>query len=397
MEIETPKVYKPIFQPKRYKVISGGRGSAKSETVARFLVALSATQKNKRILCTREYQNSITDSVYRTIKDIIDFYKLPYFEFTKVSIKHQLTNSEFIFKGLQDMNGIKSIKGITHCWVEEAQSLTQNSIDILTPTIREPNSEIIFTFNRDNEDDPVWTNFCNKERDDVWHLHTTYRDNKFFPEVLRREMEYCKINDYQKYLHVWEGDANFIKESQIFKGKFTVQDFETMSLENTYQNRYFYGADWGFANDPTTMVRCYIHDMNLYVDQEVWGVGVELDEIPQLFDAIPESRIWQIKADCSRPETISHIAHKGFNIVAAEKWSGSIEDGIEYLRSFKQIIIHPRCKHTADEFKLYSYKLDKNTNEVLPIVVDLNNHCIDSLRYALDMYIKKEVSIYDSY
>ena len=105
------------------------------------------------------------------------------------------------------------------------------------------------------------------------------------------------------------------------------------------------------------------------------------------YDSVPESRKWIIKGDCSRPETISHIKHKGFNISAAKKWQGSVEDGIAYLRGFKQIIIHPRSKHTAEEARSYSYKTDMLINEVLPIIEDKNNQCWDAVRYSLDGYI----------
>ena len=125
-------------------------------------------------------------------------------------------------------------------------------------------------------------------------------------------------------------------------------------------------------------MRCFIHDKKLYIDYEAYGVGVEIDELPQLYRSVPESDKWPIKADEARPETISYLAKRcGFNISGAKKWKGSIEDGIAYLKSFDKIVIHPRCKHTADEFRLYSYKIDKVTNEILPVVLDKSNHCVN--------------------
>jgi phage terminase large subunit len=109
-----------------------------------------------------------------------------------------------------------------------------------------------------------------------------------------------------------------------------------------------------------------------------------------------ESYRWKIKADCARPETISYLANLNYNVVGAKKWSGSVEDGIEYLRSFKKIIVHPRCTNTAIEFRRYTYKIDKRTNDILPIVNDDYNHCIDAIRYALDDLIKHNVTIYDN-
>jgi len=141
--------------------------------------------------------------------------------------------------------------------------------------------------------------------------------------------------------------------------------------------------------DPTALVRCYIKGNILYVDREAYGAGVELDELPQLFDSIETSRKWPIYADSARPETISYMKRQGFKIMPAKKWAGSVEDGIAILKSFDKIIIHPRCVHAADEFYKYSYKVDKNNGDVLPVIIDANNHILDSLRYSLDGYIHR--------
>lgn len=141
--------------------------------------------------------------------------------------------------------------------------------------------------------------------------------------------------------------------------------------------------------DPTALVRCFIRGNVLYVDREAYGVGVELDETPQLFDSIETARRWPIKADSARPETISFMKRRGFKIEPAKKWAGSVEDGIAILKSFDKIIVHPRCVHAADEFYKYSYKVDKNNGDVLPVIVDANNHIIDALRYSIDGYIHR--------
>ena len=106
------------------------------------------------------------------------------------------------------------------------------------------------------------------------------------------------------------------------------------------------------------------------------------------YPGIPGAREWPIKGDNSRPETISFLRRQGFNIDAADKWQGSVEDGITHLRGFEEIIIHERCKHTAAEARLYSYKVDKLTREILPVIVDKHNHCWDAIRYSLDGYIQ---------
>ena len=372
----------------RYKVAYGGRGSGKSYNFGQALI-IRALRENTRILCTRQLQTSIANSVHKLLCDIIHNLKLDdYFTITRDGIRCY-NGSEFIFKGVQNnINELKSIEGINICWVEEAQSVSRDSWDVLIPTIRRDNSEIWVTFNPDREEDTTYQLFVANKRDDCHSVLMNYTDNPFFPETLRKEMEYCKRTDYGKYEHIWLGKTVINTDAQVFHDKFEVKEFETPD-----NARFFFGADWGFAKDPTTLIRCYVQDRCLYIDYEAYGVGVELDEIPQLFDSVPESRKWKILADSARPETVSHIKQKGFNIESCPKWQGSVEDGVEFIRSFERIYIHPRCPHTYNEFKFYSYKQDKNTGEVLPILLDKDNHCIDGLRYSLNSYIQKDISI----
>lgn len=389
MNIEFPeKLLFYITEKKRYKVSYGGRGSSKSWTAGRGLV-LRAMQSKIRILCTRQLQTSIKDSVHKLLCDTIYALKLEqYFDITRDTIRCH-NGSEFIFKGLQNQtNEIKSIEGIDICWVEEAQSVSEESWAILIPTIRKENSEIWITFNPDREEDATYQRFViNPPPDSIVQL-VNYYDNPWFPEVLRKEMEYDKQVDYAKYEHVWLGKTVLNTEAQIYHNKFELKEFVTP--ENV---TFYYGADWGFANDPTALVRCFIQDQCLYIDYESGGIGVEFEELPALFEKVPESRKWEIRADCARPETISYMSRQGFRTVACPKWKGSVEDGIEYIRSFRRIYVHPRCKHTYEEFKFYSYKVDKNTGDILPVVLDKDNHYMDALRYALNPYIQKNISI----
>ena len=389
MNIEFPeKLLFYITEKKRYKVSYGGRGSSKSWTAGRGLI-LRAMQSKIRILCTRQLQTSIKDSVHKLLCDTIYALKLEqYFDITRDTIRCH-NGSEFIFKGLQNQtNEIKSIEGIDICWVEEAQSVSEDSWAILIPTIRKENSEIWVTFNPDREEDATYQRFVvNPPPDSIVQL-VNYYDNPWFPEVLRKEMEYDKQVDYAKYEHVWLGKTVLNTEAQIYHNKFELKEFATP--ENV---TFYYGADWGFANDPTALIRCFIQDQCLYIDYESGGIGVEFEELPALFEKVPESRKWEIRADCARPETISYMSRQGFRTVACPKWKGSVEDGIEYIRSFRRIYVHPRCKHTYEEFKFYSYKVDKNTGDILPVVLDKDNHYMDALRYALNPYIQKNISI----
>ena len=374
----------------RYKVSYGGRGSAKSWSYAKALI-IKALTENCRILCTRQLQTSIKDSVHKLLCDTIERMDVSdKFEITRDTIRCIKTGSEFIFKGIQNnINEIKSLEGINYCWVEEAQSVSSDSWETLIPTIRQDNSEIWVTFNPDKEEDATYQKFVVNPPPNAIIKKVNFDDNPYLTKTLREEMEYCKQVDYGKYEHIWLGNTVIATEAQIYNGKFELKEFETPEKVT-----FYYGADWGFANDPTAVIRCFIKDQCLYIDYESGGVGVEFEELPALFNVIPEAQKWVIRADNARPETISFMKRKGFRIEACPKWKGSVEDGIEYIRSFRRIYVHTRCKHTYEEFKFYSYKQDRITSDILPIVVDKNNHYLDALRYALNPYIQKDVSMF---
>lgn len=407
-ELQFPRKLQCLFRPARYKVFHGGRGGAKSWGIARALVMLAATKK-LRILCAREVQNTMRDSVHKLLKDQIEALGLlPWFTITENSIRSSV-GSEFIFKGLRyDVQGVKSTEGIDICWVEEAQTVSADSWDVLIPTIRKEGSEIWVSFNPYENSDPTYQRFVVSPPDGAVVVSINYDDNPWLPKTLRDEMLYCKRVDYDAYLHIWKGHPKTISEAVIFSGKYRVDAFDDELWRQA--DRLFFGADFGFAKDPSTLIRSFILGNKLYIEHEAYGVGVELDDLWKMYagkdgatpeqlerwkpgddvkyPGIPGAREWPIKADNSRPETISYMRRQGFNIDAAEKWPGSVEDGIAHLRGFEEIIIHERCKHMADEARLYSYKVDKKTNEVLPVIVDKHNHCWDGVRYSLDGYIQ---------
>lgn len=393
-QVERPKVnvrfppkLKFLFKPRRYKVAHGGRGSAKSWNFARALIT-RAYDRKIRVLCGREFQNSIKESVHHLLESQIDLMGLtPYFRVTDSTITSH-TGSEFIFTGLRNnATKIKSLEDCDICWVEEAEKVSDRSWEILIPTIRKPGSEIWITFNPDSEDDPTYKRFVKNPppESECIVVKMSWRDNPWFPEELRREKDYLASVDVAAYQHVWEGECRTNSDIQILAGKYSVADFTPgKDWDGPYQ-----GADWGFAVDPTTLVRCWIHERKLYVEYEAYGVKVDLDDTPELFDRVPNARLYRTRADCARPETISHMQRHGYpEIVAVNKWDGSVEDGIAILRQFEEIVIHPRCIHTIEEARLYSYKTDRLTGDVLPEVEDKHNHCMDAIRYALEPIIK---------
>ena len=381
--IRIPSAFKILSaKGKRYKVLYGGRGSGKSWACARVLLGLGF-EKPIRILCAREIQRSISDSVHKLLCEQIEQMGLGgFYSITRDAIRGE-NGTEFLFKGLRaNPQEIKSMEGIDICWVEEAQAVSAESWDVLIPTVRKPESEIWITFNPLDASDPTYQRFVINEPTDAVVRKVNYNENPYFPDVLRSEMEWLKSRDYQSYLHIWEGEVRKQSNALVFNNYFTVEEFETPK-----STRFYHGADWGFAQDPTTLIRCFIDGKKLYIDREAWGIGVEIDNTPALFETIDTARRWPIKADNARPETISYMRRQGFNITGAKKWGGSIEDGVEFLKTFN-IIVHPRCQHTIDELNHYSYKIDKQTGDILPVIEDRFNHCLDALRYSLDGLIK---------
>lgn len=677
IKLTVPAVFRPLFTgARRRNYIYGGRGSAKSHSVAQYCVYRAYTSKVK-VLCTRELQKSISESVHALLCDKIrDMGLEDFFTIYKDRIIGA-NGSVFIFAGVrQNVGEIKSMEGVDICWVEEAQSMSRQSLDVLCPTIRAEGSVILFTFNPFKDTDPVYVD-ATSENPDWLVIKANYSDNPYFPEVLRAEMEFDRRNDYDKYLWVWEGQCLGISEAQIFRGKFEVREFDTPR-----NAEFHFGCDWGFACldgdtlvstdrgyrrlrfvrpgdrvltrqgykkvlvsknkgkkrvydldcgygksmivtadhqiytadgwkrvdelgdretlcetklslmgafidairtastrttfigkgrlgasgskgfftgmctsiirvlfrtavsfitltgtllttasrtlfalplpntagytssssftrtrstglgsctdtrrrigrsagrspslprraeeafarnaesrlslptstrssarrnagstatqgiarwsmsakcaakglwqrltnterlvlvnvpirsrvleeerevfdiavedchefvangvlvhncDPTTLVRSFVVGNTLYIDQAIGKVSCDLEDTPALFGQVEGSRIYPIYADSARPETISFMNAHGFRVLPSEKWNGSIEDGIQYLRSFSKIVIHPRCKGVAEEFELYQYKVDRQTNEVLREPVDKFNHYIDALRYS---------------
>lgn len=378
--VQVPQAFEGLFRPARYKAYYGGRGAAKSHAFAQALV-LEAAQAPLRVLCCREIQKSIRDSVKRLLWDKIVSSGLErLFDNTDTEIRGP-NGSLFLFAGLwTHADSIKSLEGLDRAWVEEANTVSQRSLDLLIPTVRKPNSEIWCSWNPRFPTDPVDNMFRGGEPPPGAVVReVNFDENPWFPDVLRAEMEWDRRRDPDKYLHVWRGHYQRNSEARVFKN-WRVEAFETDP------NAIFdFGADWGFSVDPSTLIRQYMIGRTLYIDHEAWQVGCEIDHLPALFDTVPESRKWPIRADSARPETISYMQRNGFpKLVPATKGANSVEDGVSFLQSV-DIVIHPRCRRTIDEFTMYSFMTDPQTGLVLPKLEDKNNHCIDASRYGLEL------------
>jgi len=385
--IQLPSAFQPLFRPARYKVYYGGRGAGKSWAMALSLL-VEGVQQRHRVLCTREFQSSIRDSVHALLTRQIELLGLTsFYQITRDSIVG-VNGTEFIFAGLRrNIDTIRSKEGVTRCWVEEGQRVSEESWSVLIPTIREPGSEIWVSFNPDQEDDPTFRRFVSTTPPDSVVRFVSWRDNPWLTPELARERDHLAEVDPDAYAHVWEGQCRQHSDAQVLRGRWRVDSFEPA---DDWHGPYF-GADWGFAQDPTVLVRCWLSEDRtvLYIDREAYGVGVEISDTPALFEQVPGARQHRIRADSARPETISHVRKSGYRIEAAKKWSGSVEDGVAFLRSFREIVIHDRCPHAIEEARLYSFKVDQLTGDVKPQIEDRHNHIWDAVRYALQPLIRQ--------
>lgn len=309
----------------------------------------------------------------------------------------------------QGIDSIKSMEGIDRFWGDEAQGFSQNSLDILIPTIRKPGSELWFSWNPKLKTDPIDAMFRGPHPPpNAIVRRINFGDNPWFSDEMRQDMEWDKRRDTAKYQHIWLGEYLERTDAQVFRNW-------RIGLESEFEpekaSAFYHGADWGFAEDPTTLVRSYVTGRTIYIDYEAREIGCDIDYTPFLFggfddeelkslnrDAwkkisqkrlpnwtgIPSARKWSIRADSARPETISYMQSHGFPMmVGARKGAGSVEEGVEFLKSY-DIVVHPRCVHTISELTHYSYMTDKLTGKVIPKLKDAKNHVIDAIRYSME-------------
>lgn len=395
--VQLPAYAVNLWKKYRYKILWGGRGGARSWTVARTLL-LMAAQTKLRILCAREMQSSIKDSVHQLLRDQIDLMGLTGYIVTDREIRH-VNGSFFIFAGLRhNTSKIKSLEGIDICWVEEAERITKESWAILIPTIRKQGSEIWVTFNPDQEKDSTYTRFILNAPKDTWQKKVGWEDNPWLSDELRAEKDFMYATDPDAADWVWGGNIRKHSAAQILKDKWFIEEF-TVTLDEDGEpidpkwEGPYHGLDFGFGVDPTAGIRCWIKERVLYLEREAYGHGVDIDATPTLLtESVPGIESFIVRADSARPDSISYLKRHGIpRVEGAKKGPGSVEDGIAHLRSYERIVIHPRCVHAAQEAKLWSYKVDARSGDILPIVVDKHNHIMDALRYALEPMIKPRV------
>lgn len=343
-------------------------------------------KQEERAVIAREVLKSIRQSSHQLCVDQINAMGLQaHFEIQRDRIICHRTGSTIIQAGLRDnADSFRSTEGITILFIDEAQMVSAESLNAVTPTIRKPGSVILFAMNPRSPDDPVYDRFVVNTPPNGKAIQVNYCDNPMFPDELRDDMEHMKRTDPDLYRHVWLGEPIAHLEASILGDKYRVADIEPKP-----GTEFLFGADFGFAQDPSAAIRCWIEGNTLYIDHEAYGDAVELDDLGDFFSAIPEMATHTSRADNARPETISYLKRHGLpHMVSVDKWPGSIEDGIAFIRAFDEIVVHPRCENTIRELSLYSWKQHRLTGDILPVPLDAHNHSIDALRYALAPLIK---------
>lgn len=396
LTVRVPKPLEAMFvTPRtalRWRVMNGGRGSGKSFTAAK-MAAIWGAESKIRILCTREFQNSIKQSFHAELKNAIasEPWLTGQYDVGADYIRHKTNGTEFIFAGLRrNIDSIKSLAQIDICIVEEAESVPAESWLALVPTIRAPGSGFLVIYNPKRRDSWVAQQFDGEELPPRCAVVTVnYNDNPWFPPELEEQRQHDqRVLDHALYKHIWLGDYWEKSEAQVFSSRWRVDEF---SPRDDWSGPY-YGVDFGFANDETAGVKLWINNGVLYIEHEIYERHIETDALGmRLINALPGIEKHVSRADNARPETISYLRRHGLpRIEACRKGKGSIEDGVAFIKSHSEVVIHPRCNGTAKEFELYSYKVDRLSGEVQPVIVDAYNHAIDAIRYALEPLMRRD-------
>ncbi len=405
-KIQFTEHFTPLFIPTdphyktRFITYYGGRAGMKTWQVGRGILCRTQRQR-MRVLCTREHQARIRDSVFELLRGQAYMLGISgFFDFRQTSIL-AANGSEIIFEGLSDFRRKKGVEDIDLVWNEEGENTTEESWVAMEATIRKAGSQIITNFNTGQEEDFIYQELVVGAGQDHLTQLVTYLDNPWASEETIRSAERMKKKDPDAYAHIWLGQPWTRSDAQILNGCWRIDEMDIPKDEdgNITADGPYFGADFGFSSDAATLIKFWIIGRTkenpgiLYIEHEAYEHGVEVNDYPEFYDRIEGSRDHTIRADNSRPEIISHIKKKDFKIVSAKKWDGSVKDGITFLRAFDEIVIHPRCKYTAQEARLWKYKTDRLTGDVLPVVIDANNHCFDAIRYGLQPLIKPQKEI----
>lgn len=377
----------PLFKDEsRYQVIWGGAGSGKSHMVARKIVyrLLKEEKVKHNFLIIRKVDRTIKRSVFTLIKNIISKWGLLdefSINLTDKTITYNLNGSQIMFSGLDDVEKLKSIEGVTSIWVEEATELNQEDFEQLDLRLRGEFGclkQIILTLNPISEQHWIKRVFFDDPIEGVFTLKTTYLDNSFIDDEYKMVMENKKKTN-PRYYNIYALGNWGTAEGLVFNNVKTrlIRPDEIIGLECVQ------GLDYGYTNDPTAFNQSYVDVKNkiIYVYDGFYEKGLQNSHIA---DRIKEN-LWHKRlttADSSEPKSNDYIASKGVRVEGAKKGKDSINQGIDFLLEF-EIVVNAHLVEFMTEFDNYCWAVDKDGKTTNKPVDDFN-HFIDSLRYAVE-------------
>jgi len=389
--VDFPEKLQGLFQPRRYKVMFGGRGGAKSWGVARALLLLGA-DKPLRILCAREVQKSMRDSVHRLLKDQIVEIGLESFYTVLDKEIRGLNGTLFLFSGLQShtVDSIKSFEGVNLVWCEEAHAISAKSWDVLIPTIRAEGSEIWLTLNPEMDTDETYVRFIAAPSDDTWLCEINWRDNPWFPKVLDDERIKAKARDPDSYENIWEGKPMRVAAGAIYRheidalfadGRVTNVPYDpTMPVHTAWDLGWNDSMAIIMAQRSHTDIRIidYIEDSNRTLD---WYVA-QLDKRPYRWgtDYLPhDGRTRNFQTGKSTEQLLREMGRKSVRVLAQT----SIEEGIKTTRMMFSKCYFDKVKtaRLVECLKRYKRDINSKTEEAGQPLHDEFSHGSDATRY----------------
>lgn len=385
INIDLPEAFMGLFDLSyRHQVYHGGRGSAKSHSVAEASIVLSSTRPRRNV-CARQFQASIKDSVKSLLeRKIAKFNMQDAWKVTDTELIHRSWGSRYSFIGLdRSADSAKSLDGVDELWVEEAQNVNERSMEIIIPTIREAGSRIIWTYNPRFRTDPVDELFRGKnvpERSLVKEV--SFADNPyFFATELATEYRNMLRKNPERAKYVWHGGYDENSAAQIF----TNCRIGRVLLPDTALP--LFGLDFGFSESPNALIKIYLLPEQgiLYIAEEMF-CRLPLKQLPEALDSVSESRVFPIVGDSARPETIDFLNGEGFTVYSAKKGPGSVQHGINWLQGW-DIVISPECFNMQEEARRYFWRLDP-LGKPLPVPVAQFDHGWDAIRYACEDWMQ---------
>jgi phage terminase large subunit len=390
LEIRLPDKLLPLFNPCRYKVLHGGRGSAKSWSVARALITLAAA-KPIRVLCARETQKSIQESVHRLLKDQIEAMGLAHlFDIQETKILGK-NGSDFAFAGIrqQGVANLKSFEAVDICWVEEAQVVTDKSWDVLIPTIRKPGSEIWITFNPELDDDPTYKRFVLDPPEGAWVQQVNWSDNPWFPQVLEAERLHMKQRDPIGYQTTWEGKCRPAVEGAIYAGEIAdaLDKYRVCNVPYAPGLKVHVIFDLGW-NDSTAIILAQRHLSEIRIIEYIEDSHRTIDwfSAELMNKRLNWGKLWiphdgkhkNLQTGKSIEDVLRAL---GWNVGIVP--NQSVEIGIKVTRQAFPRVYFDKTKASAllQRLKRYRRNVPVTTNEPTSPLHDENSHGADAFRY----------------